>query len=105
MKRPMYYDLDGHDIFPVEDFPTHLYESQSWKRIVAQETLRTGERVSTVFLALDHGYGDEPPVVFETMVFGGDYDEYTWRYSTWDEALETHNKIVRAIKYGEELPE
>jgi hypothetical protein len=39
--------------------------------------------VSTVFLGLDHGFfPDEPPMVFETMIFGGPLADYCQRYST-----------------------
>ena len=30
--------------------------------------------VSTVFLGLDHSWGGGPPLLFETMVFGGSFD-------------------------------
>ena len=58
--------------------------------------VKSGEdiRVSTVFLGLDHGFGAEEPVLFETMIFGGEYDEYCERYCTWDEAVEGHAKAV-----------
>lgn len=46
--------------------------------------------VSTVFLALDHGWGEGPPLLFETRVFGGPLDGETYRYSTWEEAEGGH---------------
>lgn len=55
-------------------------------------------RVSTVFLGLDHGYGDGPPLIFETMIFGGDHDGEQWRYSTWQEAEEGHAAAVVLVK-------
>jgi hypothetical protein len=58
-------------------------------------------RISTVFLSMDHGLagliGDGTPVLFETMVFGGEHDEYQERYHTYDEAEEGHNRIVEMI--------
>lgn len=49
--------------------------------------------VSTIFLGLDHNYEETgAPVLFETMIFGGDYDEYCERYTTWDEAETGHAK-------------
>ena len=57
--------------------------------------------VSTVFLGLDHNsYCGGPPAIFETMVFGGEYDEYQERYSTWDEAELGHKEIVERLKGG-----
>ena len=47
-------------------------------------------RVSTVFLGLDHQFGSGPPLLFETMIFGGEHNEYQERYSTWEEAEAGH---------------
>lgn len=47
--------------------------------------------VSTVFLGLDHNWsGDGPPLLFETMIFGGPHDQQCWRYSTWGHAMKGH---------------
>lgn len=69
---------------------------------VAEEVVG-GYRVSTVFLGLDHGWGDSDPILFETMVFqeqgrGRADDELTERYCTWEEAEEGHKKIVESVK-------
>ena len=48
--------------------------------------------VSTVFLGLDHQFGDGPPLLFETMIFGGEHDGWQDRCSTWDQALVMHCK-------------
>ena len=37
------------------------------------------------------------PVLFETMVFGGEYDDYQERYHTYDEAEEGHKRIVEMV--------
>ena len=49
-------------------------------------------RVSTVFLGLNHQWGHGEPLLFETMIFGGEHDQYQERYSTWDEAEAGHKK-------------
>ena len=51
--------------------------------------------VSTVFLGIDHSYGDGPPVLWETMIFGGEFDQETMRYTSHEDALEGHKKMVR----------
>lgn len=54
--------------------------------------------VSTVFLGIDHSF--EPgmePVVFETMVFGGEHDQLTKRYSTYDQAEFGHKEVVAEV--------
>jgi len=60
-------------------------------------TSKGGIRVSTVFLGLDHNWGSGPPLLFETMIFGGQYDQEQWRYSTWKEAEEGHKKSCQLV--------
>lgn len=55
-------------------------------------------RISTVFLGLDHGFGDGPPILFETMVFGGTHDQYQDRHCTWSEACDGHAMAVSMVK-------
>jgi hypothetical protein len=58
-------------------------------------------RISTVFLSMDHSLagliGDGTPVLFETMVFGAEHDEYQERYHTYDEAEEGHRRICEMV--------
>jgi len=69
------------------------------EKIVAQE--HVGNKwVSTVFLGLDHSYGSEGPIVFETMVFENDQSKDCFRYSTWDEAVEGHIKVCSELQSG-----
>lgn len=97
MDRPIFYILDGHT--PV---PTDIDAYAAWwgkqegvgERRVAETILSTC-RVSTVFLAVDHNHlGVGPPVLFETMIFGGPYDQYQNRYVTWEEAEAGHQEAV-----------
>jgi len=93
------YILDGHKAVPVDD----LLEWGRWfetaPRHVARTSLPGGIEVSTVFLGLDHRFGgDGPPLIFETMVFGGEYDQYQDRYSTWEEAEKGHADVVSRVK-------
>jgi hypothetical protein len=53
--------------------------------------------VSTVFLGLDHRYGEEPPLIFETMIFGRGF-EYQERCSTWDEAVAMHDRACEVVR-------
>jgi hypothetical protein len=54
-------------------------------------------KVSTVFLGLDHSFGGAVPVLFETIVFGGEHDGYQDRYTTRDEALTGHAKAMAMV--------
>jgi hypothetical protein len=53
--------------------------------------------VSTVFLGSDHNYWEGPPILFETMVFGGEYNNQQERYYTWEEAEAGHKKWVKVV--------
>ena len=58
--------------------------------------------ISTVFLGVDMRHlGVGPPVLFETMVFGGAHDRTTRRYATRTEAeighMETLNLVSKSI--------
>ena len=62
-------------------------------------------RISTVFLGLNHQWGDGPPLLFETMVFGGDLDGDCERYSAWQEAEAGHREMVERVRVSEFWPE
>lgn len=34
---------------------------------------------------------------FETMIFGGEHDQYQERYSTWDEAEAGHKRAIELV--------
>ena|SRR3990167_11390904 len=75
-----------------------LLEERNYK-IVEQTELKNGKWVSTVWLGLNHNWEDGPPLIFETMVFSkrGDYgtEEDCERYSTLEEAIKGHKKLVK----------
>lgn len=57
--------------------------------------------VSTVFLGIDHNYGEGEPILFETMVFEvkkGDID-YSGieeeRYTSYDDAMKGHEDMCK----------
>jgi hypothetical protein len=55
--------------------------------------------VSTVFLGLDHNFsGKGPPILFETLVFGGPMDGDGQRYSSWDDAVIGHKRFVAKVR-------
>ena len=53
--------------------------------------------VSTVFShGICHRWGDEgDPVLWETMIFGGEHDQYQERYTSYEDALEGHKAAVK----------
>ena len=53
--------------------------------------------VSTVFLGLDHAWNSDIPVLWETMIFGGEHDQYQDRYTSVEDALEGHQTALNLI--------
>lgn len=72
------------------------------KKRVDRTRLWWGGVVSTVWLGLNHNWGDGPPLIFETMVFsrvgGWSDDLYIERYSTIRQARDGHNRIVKKYR-------
>lgn len=67
-------------------------------RTVARDEIE-GTIVSTVFLGLDHQHNEVgPPLLFETMLFGGGNDGHLWRTSTWKDALAMHENAIRYVR-------
>ena len=94
-----YYDRAGE---PIEMMDwAHRFEDFDYKQ-VAQDDV--GDvRVSTVWLGLDHNFGDGPPLIFDTMIFGGQRDEDCFRYPTEEEALAGHARVCAEISEGESV--
>lgn len=55
-------------------------------------------KVSTVFLGLDHSFGNGPPLLLETMIFGGEHDGFCERYATRQEAIIGHARAVALVQ-------
>jgi hypothetical protein len=98
--RPLYYvrDTDGN-VRPAEtlkDFAAMLGDER--RRRVAHTLLAPDVRISTVFLGIDHNHTDDgPPLLYETMIFGGDFDREQVRYTDEDEALAGHDDVVARV--------
>jgi hypothetical protein len=99
------YILDGRNPVPCADFMTRARWFQTCDRHVAKTDF--GDvRVSTVFLGLDRSFGHGPPLLFETMIFGGrfDQDKYQERCSTWEEAEAQHAEAVEIARQSLNAP-
>jgi hypothetical protein len=77
-----------------------LYDDLDMKIVKSEYLDNENVRVSTVFLGYNAAYygAEDKPLFFETMVFGGAYDDYMVRYETYQEAVDGHNEIVNKIK-------
>ena len=88
----LFYDRDGRPIGRVE-WQLLLMSGEGYERIA--ETTIGDVYVSTVWLGLNHAaYVGEPPLIFETMIFGGCDDGYQCRYSSESAAIEGHETTV-----------
>jgi len=105
-KYPSYYImLPGFDL-PI--YEPNLFGWSVWygktrinKATIVQRT-EVGELlVSTIFLSLDHGFLDNIPILYETMILNAEFeDQNMWRYETKEEALIGHKEAVRkAIRF------
>src|SRR5262245_28741598 len=103
MRMPAYYVLDTeHHLVRVRNVLAwaRWYEGNYDKRAVDRTTISGNCFVSTVFIGLDHRFFDDgPPLVFETMIFGGPtgLDESVWRYASWDDAVTGHDMAVKKV--------
>lgn len=98
-----YYDRNG-DPMPDDWWDKAKYPKQFGKWQTDQRVGNTvfGEyRVSTVWLEFNHEYRPaHPPLIFETMVFGGKWDTEMDRYSTEEQAMRGHLATVDRLRAG-----
>lgn len=95
-----FYILDDQGIpQPTDDMHKfgEMFEDSKIRRVDYTEI---GDiRISTVFLGIDHNYTEQgPPILFETMIFGGEHDQYQERYCTKEEAVTGHTTAVEMVK-------
>lgn len=70
-------------------------------RIVGYTQITSQASVSTVFIGIDHrwpGWPPGPPILFETLVFGGALDGQGDRYCSYDDALTGHRMFVKRAR-------
>jgi hypothetical protein len=85
---------DKGDPVPCDDV---IVWAQWFENMVARDSVGDST-VSTVFLALDHSFGEGPPLLYETLVFGGPMAEEMERYSTRQEAEAGHKEMLAKVK-------
>ena len=92
------YILKGHVAVPANTEEWARFFENIDNRRVASTNFGEDIRVSTVFLGLDYRFGnDGPPLIFETMIFGGDFDDWQKRCSTWEEAETLHAEACKLV--------
>jgi hypothetical protein len=93
------YTLDerGNPVLETDFFKWAMWFETANRR-VKRETIGASD-VSTVFLGLDHSFGVGPPVLWETMVFGGVLDKEQERCSGSREQAEAmHDQMVKRVR-------
>jgi hypothetical protein len=94
-----WYILDNNN----KPIPASITEAADW--LEESSDRRTVKRdeigdilVSTVFLGLDHSWTPGgKPVLWETMIFGGEHNQYQERYTSHKDALEGHEKALELV--------
>lgn len=95
----MYYDRDG---LPISDDEwVRLLKDEHYRRVARTKLLDASDPakcydVSTVWIGLDHAFGNGPPLIFETMVWpsGDDAEVECTRYPTEQQAMDGHTRTV-----------
>ena len=88
-----FYDRAGVQI-PFEEWAQKFKDPEY--QTVQFDALDNGMCVSTIWLGKNHNFTDGPPLIFETMVFGGS-EEYQERYATLSDAHIGHQRIVEKV--------
>lgn len=100
------YLLKGKEVIRCNDPMEWGMTFERSNRIIVQTHIGT-IFISTVFLGFDHSWGNflnedgklgRDPIVFETMVFRGKFDQAQERYATYAEAEAGHKIMVDKVK-------
>lgn len=98
------YIMVGEEVVPCPDLMQWGEWHEKANRHIGKDE-RAGIQISTVFLGIDHGFpwdkeqkADYKPVLWETMIFGGPFDQEQWRYNSLESAREGHKTAVRLVE-------
>jgi hypothetical protein len=95
-----YYDREGNPI-TMEAWCVLLgrkHSEEEYGRVAI--TVIDDSSISTVWLGLNHNWRGNPPLIFETMVFGGPLNGQQWRYSSEAQALAGHDQVVAEVRHA-----
>jgi hypothetical protein len=102
MKLPnlKHYVLDAeHHVVEVDVMTWAMWFETIGNRTIGYTEVTSEIHVSTVFLGIDHRHwGDGPPILFETLIFGGPLNGQGMRYASYDDAETGHKTFVRKAR-------
>ena len=87
---------------PCDDLTAWALFMADTRRQILRQSVGPAE-VSTVFLGLDHNFHEiGPPILWETMVFGGFLDGEQARYSSRQDAVDGHHKMCAEVRESQQ---
>ncbi|OFB37957.1 hypothetical protein BA059_16810 [Mycolicibacterium sp. (ex Dasyatis americana)] len=96
------YDRDGKpmpdDWYDTTKHGNKYSSTMSNKRVAC--TVVGDIVVSTVWLGLDHEHYTDVPIIFETMTFGEPWNNKMERYSTEEDAMRGHLRVLERLRAG-----
>jgi hypothetical protein len=96
--RPIYYDRQGQPMTLhqwAEKFHDEHYTHLARDVIGPDEPLDPAPliTVSTYWLGVHPNWRNEEPLIYETLIIGGQYDATAMRYATETQAREGHQRV------------
>lgn len=92
---------DDNNPIPCEMIEAHRWMEENFtERCKVKREQWCDCEVSTIFLGIDHNWGNKPPLLFETLVFGGYMDGESDRSESWQEAERSHEAMKKRIVLG-----
>lgn len=88
----------------VDRIPKEVHDFLEWSAWfqaadkTVERTVISDIAITTLFMGMTTSYRDGAPLLFETMVFGGEYDGYQEKYSTWSSAVKGHEFACELVK-------
>lgn len=104
-KHLMFYILNEDKTYTPCTLNEWMEQFVKVKQRIVRQTNYNEYFISTVWLGLDHQYSPDEnasPLVFETMIFhrsNRGVDIYCDRYTTYQEALDGHEKALDWVKH------
>lgn len=91
-----YFDKDLNPITAAQWL--RLFGNLKYRFVAMDEIESEDTRVFTIWEGMD-AKDREPPLIFESMVFGGPLNFVSQRYATLQQALDGHAELVHQVRF------